>query len=394
MKTVRSWTLVSLALVAIVLVVGGDALPQGHSLRVSLSWQNPSTPNLDLIVRDPLGHEVSARTPRVASGGQLDFDDRCAPVAGGGPENVSWPAGGAPEGEYELRISYVDSCGESLPTAWQIVLQIDGEEQVLRGTIQPEETLPVTRFVVGPQDATLNRVVQTFPLPDQEDVPPDTLIVLGFARAMQTESARDNVELATFPQGELVNLSQTWSAEGTTLLLLPEEPLRSGTTYRLSVGTSIVDTAGNRLALGSRLRLNPDDPGRYFLDFTTAPDRTAPRVIGTYPSNGAVDVPLKPAIQLRFSERLHPNSVRSDSVFLVAGERGATPLAAVTIWNETYERVYLVPEGTLKPHQIYRVFVRRSLSDLAGNPLAQGSLLERSALDGEVVYRLRFRTAP
>ncbi len=377
-----------------VTALGGDALTQGHSLRVSLTWSNPETPNLDLILLDPLGSEISAETPSNDTGGQLDFDDRCDAFAQGGPENIAWPSGRAPEGEYEVKVRYTESCAEGdAPANWEVTLLVDGERTVFSGTIQSGETIPVTRFAVGPLASTLNKVVRTFPTPGQRDVPLDALILVSFARRMIPSSAQDNVSIRSVPGGEPVDFELGWDATERTLYLNPAERLDSETRYRVSLGTSIVDADGNRLALGQVVRADRADPGRYFFEFETAADTRAPQVTALYPVPNAQDVPLRPVIQLRFSESLHPNSIGSDSILLSRGDGGVAEVAVETIWDEARDFVSVIPTGALEPNAIYRVFVRASLTDLAGNPLAQGSLLERSAIDDEIVYRARFRTA-
>jgi len=385
---------IGLILIALtVTALGEGALTQEHSLRVSLVWSNPETPNLDLIVVDSLGAEISAETPSNDTGGQLDFDDRCDAFAQGGPENVAWPAGRAPEGEYQVKVRYTESCDEAnLPTNWEVTLLVDGERTVFSGTIQPGETIPVTRFAVGPLASTLNKVVGTFPTPGQRDAPLDALVVVSFAHRM-IPSAQDNVTIRSVPDGEPVDFELRWDDAARTLYLNPDGRLDSETRYRVGLGTSIVDVDGNRLALGEVVRVDRDDPGRYIFEFETEPDTRAPQVTGLFPAPNAQDVPLRPALQFRFSEPLHPNSIGSDSILLSRGEGGVAEVAVETLWDEARDFVHVIPSAALDPNTVYRVFVRASLTDLAGNPLAQGSLLERSAIDDEIIYRTRFRTA-
>lgn len=68
-------------------------------VQITLTWENSA--DLDLYVREPNG-EVTSHTQRQSStGGQLDVDD----TNGYGPENIFWPAGQAPRGNYSVEVN-------------------------------------------------------------------------------------------------------------------------------------------------------------------------------------------------------------------------------------------------------------------------------------------------
>lgn len=113
-------------------------------VQATLIWG--STADFDLKIVDPNGETVSWLHPRAQSGGHLDQDDRCAPISHGGPENIYWPEGGAPLGEYKVVVSYHATCEAEGPTAWSLRLFVDGDVEKFDGTLEPLESTTVTTF--------------------------------------------------------------------------------------------------------------------------------------------------------------------------------------------------------------------------------------------------------
>jgi len=115
-------------------------------VQVTLRWEGDA--DLDLHVIDPNGEEISFVTTTSSSGGQLDVD--CIPgtsCAADGPhvENVFWPTGSAPSGNYS---AFVRNLGSD--TAFTLTVLVGGEEVTGdRGTLPGGgESSPVT-FSVG-----------------------------------------------------------------------------------------------------------------------------------------------------------------------------------------------------------------------------------------------------
>lgn len=93
-------------------------------VQVTLRWSG--TADLDLHVTDPNGEEISFLATTSSSGGQLDVD--CIPgtsCAADGPhvENVFWPTGGAPSGDYS---AFARNLGEA--TDFTLTVLVGGEE--------------------------------------------------------------------------------------------------------------------------------------------------------------------------------------------------------------------------------------------------------------------------
>ena len=79
-------------------------------IQVTLRWD--TSDDLDLIVVDPAGSIIDFGSPTSPSGGQLDVDangfcqtQNFAPV-----ENIFWPTGGAPDGDYLAYVTLAIPC--------------------------------------------------------------------------------------------------------------------------------------------------------------------------------------------------------------------------------------------------------------------------------------------
>ena len=124
-------------------VVPPELLGTGD-VQVTLTWGG--TCDLDLHVVDPAGDDVWWQNQPSESGGVVDCQDTCAPEAHGGPENIYWPKGSAPSGEYTVVIDYHDTCGGEGATPWTVRVTINGEEQTFSGMIDPGNKIEVVRF--------------------------------------------------------------------------------------------------------------------------------------------------------------------------------------------------------------------------------------------------------
>lgn len=116
-------------------------------VQVTLTWQ--AEIDVDLYVTDPAGETVYYGNRRVASGGELDRDNMCGDFEWGRPENVYWPQGGAPAGEYVVKVRYYGSCVSGDPSvAWTVRVVVGGTVQSYTGTLAPYDEQTVTTFRV------------------------------------------------------------------------------------------------------------------------------------------------------------------------------------------------------------------------------------------------------
>ena len=113
-------------------------------IQVTLRWA--TSDDLDLSVTDPNGENVNFFTPAIGSGGQLDVDANagCVEQTSSPIENVFWPPGQAPEGNYTVAVNLFQSCTETGTVAFTLTLLVQGNTETLTGTVNPQN--PVVTF--------------------------------------------------------------------------------------------------------------------------------------------------------------------------------------------------------------------------------------------------------
>jgi len=105
-------------------------------VQVTLRWDAPV--DLDLHVTDPSGEEISFTHPTSNSGGNLDVDanPNCDAMVANPVENVFWPYGGAPTGQYQVSVVYFSNCNYSGPINYEVTIKQNNQViKVLTGTV-------------------------------------------------------------------------------------------------------------------------------------------------------------------------------------------------------------------------------------------------------------------
>ena len=106
-------------------------------IQVTLRWA--TTDDVDLAVTGPDGRRVSWENPGLGgSGGILDRDDNssCVALTQSPIENVYWPTGGAPEGNYSIDVTLFQRCAvSSEPISFEVRLLVQGTTETLTGTV-------------------------------------------------------------------------------------------------------------------------------------------------------------------------------------------------------------------------------------------------------------------
>lgn len=106
----------------------------GGNVQVTLTWNSHA--DIDLYVEDPNQDVVWYRNPYVPSGGQLDRDNRCDDFTLGDPENIFWPASGAPSGRYKISVDYYEDCGNVGSVSWNVRQISGGKIENYNGVLQ------------------------------------------------------------------------------------------------------------------------------------------------------------------------------------------------------------------------------------------------------------------
>lgn len=118
-------------------------------VQVSVSWTGAS--DVDLHVIDPSGEKVYFGNLTSASGGTLDLDSNAAcNIDNTNNENIVWPVGGAPRGEYRVVVDYWSDCGVA-QSDYVVTIQVEGQEpQIYSGSF------------VGPSNTNVPAEIATF----------------------------------------------------------------------------------------------------------------------------------------------------------------------------------------------------------------------------------------
>jgi hypothetical protein len=116
-------------------------------VQVTLTWS--SNDDLDLHVIDPQGYEIYYANSSVPSGGQLDRDNECGNMVVGRPENIFWPTGVAPTGEYQVYVKYYGACASPRSVNFTVRIVVSGQTQSYTGHVTAVGEKPlITTFTV------------------------------------------------------------------------------------------------------------------------------------------------------------------------------------------------------------------------------------------------------
>ena len=134
---------------ALTVTVGGAVQPPVGTgdVQITLTWNN--TANLDLRVVDPTGFEIAPGSPVAPSGGRLERDanNPCTLAIATPVENVYWPTGTAPAGQYRVRVHYLNPCFGEGATSYTLTVRSGGQVlTTLTGVISLGQFLEVYQF--------------------------------------------------------------------------------------------------------------------------------------------------------------------------------------------------------------------------------------------------------
>ena len=116
-------------------------------VQVTLRWN--SLDDLDLAVTDPNGDMAFFANPSIPSGGQLDVDSNagCMSQFENPVENIFWPPGNAPEGDYVAAVTLFTRCnGDRAPIPFELSITLNGETQTQTGTVSDDTPSQVFEF--------------------------------------------------------------------------------------------------------------------------------------------------------------------------------------------------------------------------------------------------------
>jgi hypothetical protein len=143
-----------------------EAGAKGGDIQISLFWTNVN--DLDLHCIDPKGEEICYTNKKsTRTGGELDVDQNASPPFKTNPvENIYWPVGGAPPGEYRVSVVHYANHGGADPTAFTVRMVIQGQTYFFNASITctgRREAKLIRAFVYDPANPDPSRRVQFLP---------------------------------------------------------------------------------------------------------------------------------------------------------------------------------------------------------------------------------------
>lgn len=200
-------------------------------------------------------------------------------------------------------------------------------------------------------DSTPPRVSSVTPLDGATEVSIEAPVIVAFSEHVYgvysdnfTVKDPDGVSVGHFAylSGSLVRIDGPW---------VPN------TTYTVRLAPVIVDGASNALA-GVPLTWS----------FTTGADTVPPRLLYRIPDMGDTNATMD-AVYVRFSERMIGVSTASITL-----DHDGTPVQTTVMYDDQSHELSVRPVGQLESLTVYRVSLKPTLTDTAGNPIVPGVL--------------------
>jgi len=116
-------------------------------VQISLKWDNYN--DLDLHVVCPSGETIYFGHRKSECGGELDVDMNVSPTSVKPVENVYWPVGKAPSGQYQVFVNHFKNHGRSGckdPTAYQVQICCNGITEQFEGMISSGQKNKIHEF--------------------------------------------------------------------------------------------------------------------------------------------------------------------------------------------------------------------------------------------------------
>ncbi|MEL7494096.1 MAG: hypothetical protein AAGJ95_09065 [Cyanobacteria bacterium J06554_11] len=139
---------------------------QTGDVQITLRWSGNA--DLDLLVREPSGEAVSFFNAVTSTNGQLDVDANrdCKERMASPVENIFWPTGSGPQGDYTASVLYFKGCGETAPIAFTLDILAQGQVQSHTGTVSTLGELTSFNFTVPAAEASPTTDTTTGPTTD------------------------------------------------------------------------------------------------------------------------------------------------------------------------------------------------------------------------------------
>jgi hypothetical protein len=186
----------------------------------------------------------------------------------------------------------------------------------------------------------------------QTNVPVNSVFSMQFSKPMDIGSFKSsNVYVSGGITNSIIPTTNSWSADQTTIFLVPGNALNVGDGYSLC-SSSMTDLDGN-LQQG------------FCANFTAAftANTNPPTVVNTNPESAASQVPTNSTVQVLFNEPIQPTSIGQITL-----KTGGNVLAVTTSFSDANQLLTLAPAVPLLASTSYTITIT-GVKDTAGNQM-------------------------
>jgi hypothetical protein len=211
-----------------------------------------------------------------------------------------------------------------------------------------------THFTTAAQpDFTPPYVVSSSVLNGQTNVPVNSAFSMQFSKPMDIGSYIPvDVNVYSYTSGQPVPATVTWSADQTTIFIVPTSPLGVGQQFLLEC-YYMTDLSGN--------------PQTNFTASFTASfnsNTNPPTVLNTSPEDTATQVPANAPTQILFSEPIQPTSVGQITL-----KTGSTTVSVTPTFSDANQLLTLTPTLPLLASNTTYTLTITGVKDTAGNTM-------------------------
>ncbi|GAB4275483.1 MAG: hypothetical protein Kow0029_16680 [Candidatus Rifleibacteriota bacterium] len=194
--------------------------------------------------------------------------------------------------------------------------------------------------------AALNgpEIVSTSPISGSSNVPIASIVQFKFDRSIDPSTL--NGVIAVSPE---TSFSTSVSDSDKTVNITFNTPLEFNTEYKVTLGTELLDSAGQALSQ------------TYELSFTT---ESSPAVLSVLPANNADNIPVSQLIKLNFNKPMNTGSILSSFKL----QKGLSTITGIFSFENADSTMVFQP-AELLPGQTYNIILGAGAADKNGNPL-------------------------
>lgn len=220
-----------------------------------------------------------------------------------------------------------------------------------------ENKIPASTFSFTTGDFTAPTLVMTNPKNAAINISTKPTIQMNFSEDVQGVNANNLTLRIGSKSGTKIAIGQITQGANNSYTFTPTAALNEKAKYFVVASNGITDLEDNKLVESS-------------FSFTTG-DFTAPSISISTPSNNATNVPIKPMIQINFSEEVQ--SVNESNLTLREGSKSGAKVTIGQITQGENNSYTFTPAVALKENTTYFVTASNGITDLQNNKLVTSS---------------------